>query len=133
MSLSNEIQNVVSSFSALFNSVDNDYAEIRNQLSNANQEQEDLLHEIELSPFNSYEGFLLAKKMKEVRLRRRQLDNDLKLSQVMLDFVKKHPELGTALFKLSKDINGSINGLSGRLYTPRIRTDIKLCRKIKAV
>ena len=128
--LSNDILTAVQQFSTLFNSIDSDYAAIRTALSDANQEQEDLLHEIELSPFNSYEGYLLAKKLRDVRLCRRQLDNDLKISQLIIDFVKKHPDLGIALFKLARDTSASMNGLATRTYTPRIRKDIKLYKVV---
>lgn len=124
--LSDESITILENFSNMFSGIERDYAAIREGLSNANQEQEDLLHELELSPFSSYEGFLLAKKLQEVRKRRRELDNDFIILSKLIDFRKTHAAWEVPLYRLLTDMRKTQESLSYRLYSPRIRTDIKL-------
>lgn len=124
--LSKEIVNVCAGFAALINTVDSDYSAVRAGLTDVNREQEDLLHELELSPLSACERSLVANKLIEVRHRRRQLDNDFKMLQLIIDHNKKHPDWLVASYKLSRDVRASLKGLESRTYTPRIRKDIKL-------
>jgi hypothetical protein len=48
-------------------------------LSDLDLEEQDLLHYIETEKFNAVEGYKLSKKIKEIRLERRKVKNELSL------------------------------------------------------
>ena len=53
-----------------------------NNLSDLDLEEQDLLHYIETEKFNAVEGYKLSKKIKEIRLERRKVKNELALINI---------------------------------------------------
>ena len=51
-------------------------------LSDLDLEEQDLLHYIETEKFNAVEGYKLSKKIKEIRLERRKVKNELALINI---------------------------------------------------
>lgn len=126
MNLSDETIQAVEKFNFAMANIERDYSLIRESLSSVNEEQQDLLHELELSPLAADERSLTANKLIEVRKRRRQLANDFAIIEPLVRFKKGHETLGIPLAKLLRDMQKIREALATRQYTPRIRTDIKL-------
>lgn len=53
-----------------------------NNLSDLDLEEQDLLHYIETEKFNAVEGYKLSRKIKEIRLERRKVKNELALINI---------------------------------------------------
>ena len=126
LNLSDETITIIENFSNMFFSIDRDYSAVREALSDVNREQQDLLHELELSPLDAVERSIVANKLIEVRKRRRQLANDMAIVEPMIRFAKGHESLKIPMAKLLNDMQKTKENLSGRQYTPRVRKDIKL-------
>jgi len=116
----------IKSFAGLLNDVDGRWDNLLKAIDNIESEIQDLLHETELTTFNAYEGYLLAKKIQEARQRRRVLKNEQEIIQFVKDFASNNKNLFLTLFKLTKNMQNTANHQGKRKYTPRIRTDIKL-------
>ena len=126
MNLSDESITILENFYGLLNGLVKEYVMLREELSTVNLEQQDLLHEFELSPLSASERSIIAGKMIEVRKRRRQIDNAIKIIGPAVDFCNSHKSLVISLYHLQIKMRGLKAGLEGRQYTPRVRTDIQL-------
>jgi len=77
-----------------YNNIENSFKELSDKLSNIDMEEQKLLHEIENTNFNAYIGFLLAKQLKEIRMIRRNIKNELiPLMNLRNNFLQKNNEL----------------------------------------
>lgn len=126
MNLSDESITIIENFYGLLHGLGKEYATLREELSTVNCEQQDLLHEFEFSPLSASDRSVVAGKMIEVRKRRRQIDNAIKIIGPAVDFCNSHKSLVISLCHLQIKMRGIKAGLEGRQYTPRVRTDIKL-------
>jgi hypothetical protein len=63
--------------SVIINTADSEYKAFSKQLSLIDLETQDILHIIENENFNAVQGFQLAKQLKEVRVRRRAIKQNL--------------------------------------------------------
>ena len=128
LSLSDETMTILENFNGLFLAIDRDYAALRTAISEINQEQEDLLHELELSPLDAVERSIVANKLIEVRKVRRQLLNDFAVIDPFLQFRRGHDTWAIPLASLQKRMRKIRDAQDNRQYTPRRRQDIKLFR-----
>jgi len=60
-------------------SLSNEASELKERLSNLDLEEQDLLHFIEFGKINARDGYKLAKAIKEVRIKRRDIKNRFEL------------------------------------------------------
>ena len=126
MNLSDESITILENFYGLLHGLGKEYVALREELSTSNLEQQDLLHEFELSPLSASERSIIAGKLIEVRKRRRQIDNAIKIIGPAVKFCDEHKSLVVTIYKLLNVMTKTKAGLEGRQYTPRVRTDIKL-------
>ena len=86
------------------------------ELSRVDMEIVDIEHKIEMSNFNAYEGYKLAKEMQNARRKRREIKDNLEVLEAM----EAH--------KSSESLHNVINAVetkqAQRTYTPRIRADL---------
>ena len=116
-------------FLELLNTIESDWDNLHDEIKQSEYEQEDFLHEIELSPLNSYEGFVITKKLQEVRQRRRELKNLKEVLLPLKDFLDHNQKMKIDLFKVLTSMEKVEDNQSIRSYYPRVRTDIKLAKK----
>jgi L-ribulose-5-phosphate 3-epimerase UlaE len=116
----------IQGFLELLNWIDNDWAVIFDQIGNADKETQDLLHEIELSHFNAFEGFKLSKEIQNVRQWRRQLKNLQEVLEPFNDFCNANKNLRVNLFKVMNQMVKRQENQEHKTYTPRVRTDLKI-------
>ena len=86
------------------------------ELAKTDLETIDIEHKIELTNFNANEGYMLAKEMKDVRVRRRKIKDTITLLETMSKQFDLN-KLGTAVEKAEAK-------LDTRTYTPRVREDL---------
>jgi Mg2+ and Co2+ transporter CorA len=124
-----DVIKIVYDFAQLLSKIEQEWDQIYEEIHKTDCEAGDLLHEIELTNFNAYEGYKLAKQLQEVRQKRRKLKDTQEILQHLKDFYDNNKQLHITLFKLIKEMQKTKESLQSRSYTPRIRTDLKICQK----
>ena len=110
-----------------FEGIKEEQQKLREELEIKQAEQEDLLHEIELSKLNAAEIAKVVKTLKEVRVNRRIIKNDLERVKLIKNFTDKYNnkfitnEISMLLGELKK-LNKTQNN---RKYQPRVFKNLK--------
>lgn len=90
-----------------FTSIDKEINEVAQELSNVDLEQQDILHYIENNNLNAGGYAKVGKLLKDIRIKRREIKNDLdKLSAVRDNLTRKYNNKF-----IEKDIVGAIKGI----------------------
>jgi hypothetical protein len=90
--------------------------------SKVDQEISDILHYIEFFSFNACEGYKLAKRLKELRLRRRDIKNQLEA----IEIVNQH----TCNMLTDGKTNKALCNIESKQYTPRVLKELFEDRKL---
>ena len=90
--------------------------ELVNQLSNIDKELSDLLHYIEFCNLNAAQGYTAYKMVKERRIKRRSIKNELTVVEAILN--KKISE------SVTDEIMKTVKSLDQRTYEPRVITEL---------
>lgn len=90
--------------------------------SKVDQEISDILHYIEFFPFNACEGYKLAKGLKELRLKRRDIKNQLEA----INIISQH----TCNMLTDGKTNKALCNIENKQYTPRILKELFEDRKL---
>lgn len=93
--------------------------------SNIDKQISDILHYIEFYTFSASDGYKLCKALKELRLRRREIKNELEL----INIINVHTCNNIANGNTSK----AIEGLSNKQYAPRVLNDLFVSRNINSL
>jgi hypothetical protein len=126
-----DVVETIDKFARLLNDIVNAYDSYHDEQNQLNDATQDLLHEIELSNFNSVEGYKLSKRLKDIRNRRRVVKNNLEILQLFKDFSDKNKSTPIILFKLVTAMKTLREEQSERIYHPRVLKDIKLAEGIE--
>jgi len=107
----------------IYNSIENDFKELNDKLSYIDIEQQKVLHELESNTFNAYMGYLLAKQLKEIRIERRKIKNELApLINLRNNFLQKNDEL---LKKVHNNIiNQEERAINFKPYQPEPKNEL---------
>ena len=89
---------------------------LTDQLSTVDKETCDILHYIEFCNLNAAQGYKAYKMLKERRIRRRSIKNELQVLDIILG--KKISETAT------DEIEKAISGMDKRKYEPRIMNEL---------
>lgn len=90
-----------------FTSIDKEINDITEELSNADLEQQDVLHYIENNNLNAGGYAKVGKLLKDIRLRRRDIKNDLDILNAVRDnLTRKYNNKF-----IEKDISGALKGI----------------------
>lgn len=128
--------NIVSNYCDTFIQITNDVAKKYESnveiIKQAEDELQDLMHEIELGkPQDLYGGYKLYKQVKDLRIRRRQAKDENSLLKDMYEYIKSQP--GQAFMSKMRSIQGNsvkvYEAQSRRTYTPRQRNDLTITDK----
>lgn len=129
---SNIVNNFASTIVTIFKDVVNKYEDNIEIIKRAEDELNDLYHEVELSsPKDMYKGYLVYKEIREVRIRRRTAKEENELLKDMYDyFVGQN---GQNFKNKIQSIQGSSvkirNAQEQRTYQPRQRSDLTITDK----
>lgn len=84
--------------------------------SNLDKQISDILHFLEFNTFSACEGYKLCKALKELRLKRREVKNELEIINIL--------NCHTCNNIANGNTNKAISGISNRHYTPRVLTKL---------
>ena len=84
--------------------------------SEVDKEISDIMHFIEFNNFSASDGYKLCKAIKDLRLRRRKIKNELEL----INIINVHTLNNVALGQTNK----AITGLDNKKYAPRVLSDL---------
>ena len=102
-----EVEDLLKYMHKFFTSIDQEINDILQELSNVDLEQQDILHYIENNNLNASGYAKVGKLLKEIRLKRRKIKNDLdKLSTIRDNLTRKYNNKF-----IEKDIMGAIKGI----------------------
>jgi hypothetical protein len=90
-------------------------------LHDINNEQQDLLHELELKKFYGTEGTQIAKEIQRLRQLRRGIKDTLDLWRPIKDFANNHAKLRQELEEVLKKIDNIARQQATRVYYPRVK------------
>lgn len=110
-----------------FKSIDENIAEMNKNLVIKEGEQEDLLHEIELSKLNTFEIAKVATRLKNTRKQRREIKdklNILKTIKPTADFYYKKG-FNAEIVQAITNLNNLEKTWQERKYNPRVLKDLK--------
>jgi hypothetical protein len=86
----------------------------------------DIMHEIELTKFNACEGYYLTKEIQRIRKLRREWKDYEEQLDILKRFLGNHKNARNELRNLIKVIEEKKEHQIHRMYTPRVRNDLKV-------
>ena len=110
------LQNTINNLSNQLTTLKGNNAWLIDMESEVDKEISDIMHFIEFNNFSASEGYKLCKAIKDLRLRRRRIKNELEL----INIVNMHTLNNVALGHTNK----AITGLDKKQYTPRVLQDL---------
>lgn len=127
-----EIEKFVEEMNYFFTNIERVNSDLKNQLRTKELEQDDLLHEIELSKLNAIERMQVYAKLEKVLQERRIIKDKIALVNTMKPYSNKYIEKGICAETniTIKNIETLKSNQANRQYTPRILKDLK-CAKVK--
>lgn len=103
----------ISDLNGLIKEVKTRKEQLMNQLHRFEDELMDIEHYIEFSNLNAAQGYRASKEIKECRMKRRSVKNELFVLDIILE--QRTNEI------ISEEIQKVIQGLDRRTYKPRVR------------
>ena len=127
--MSNIVNNYCSTLVTIFLDVKKNYERNTEIIKECEETINDLNHEIELSePKNAYQGYLLYKEIRELRIRRRTAKNENELMKDMYDYLIS--QQGQQFKNKIQQIQGASakvqNAQETRTYTPRQKDNLTI-------
>lgn len=107
-----ELKDLLSVLSEKFSLLKRNKDFLLRQESNIDKAISDILHYIEFNNFSASDGYKLCKKLKELRLHRRKIKNELEL----INIINVHTCNNIA----NGNTNKAIDGLENKAYEPRV-------------
>ena len=90
--------------------------ELTQQLSNVDEQLCDIYHYIEFSKLNACQGYKAAKMIKDKRIARRRIKNELQVLSIILS--------SNISDEIEQEVVGRIKGMDNRVYNPRSLTEL---------
>ena len=127
--MANIVNNYSTTIVTIFQEVARNYEEDLASIKRIENELNDISHEIELSnPKNMYDGYLLYKQIRDLRIERRRCKEEVEILKDMYDFFQS--QTGQNFKTKVQSIQSSAAKLRDvqecRTYTPRQRDDLTI-------
>jgi hypothetical protein len=122
--MANDHMSALGSFLSAYDSLEDDWSAVFEGISQANKELEDMLHEIELTEFNACQGYFMARKVKEIRQRRRELKNDQELLKIFKDFLDQHTGLKIPMHETLQKMRDILKLQNNCVYHKKTSDDV---------
>jgi vacuolar-type H+-ATPase subunit I/STV1 len=94
-------------------------------LKKVEKEIQDLLHVIELKPFDAYNGYKYAKQLQVARKERRRIKDEIELLSPVREFLKFTKPTEKNITKIINEVQGIKSRHQDRIYKMRIREDLQ--------
>jgi len=124
-----EAVEISTKFLELLTTIDKTYDALFEEVGKIDKETQDLLHDLEFGTFCGRDGYKKAKRIKEIRMRRRALKNTMELVYPMKECFKNHANLKKELKRTVDRMRSISNEQSSRTYIPRVCTELKTAYK----
>lgn len=116
-----------------FNSINQEKIEIQKEINLKEAEQQDLLHEIELSKLNAFELSKVAVRLRDVRQERRVIKDKIEFISTLKGFSDKYNNklITGDIAQLLKNIRILKENWDTRIYKTRVLEDLKISKMKK--
>lgn len=127
-----EIEKFVEEMNYFFTNIERTNSDLKNELRTKELEQDDLLHEIELSNLNAFELTKVAGRLKKTRQQRREIKDKLDFIATIKGFSDKYNNklITGDLINLLKNIRKLRENWNTRIYKTRVLEDLKVSKMI---
>ena len=123
----NEAEKIVDRINKLFNSLEIDFDYIEKTISSCQDEQNDLLHEIELSKTSSLDRIVfLYDELHKCRTKRRNYKDLREKITPINNFYKKNKGILQQLVSIKKEMEKIRRNKQNPVYSPRVRKDLTI-------
>ena len=125
-----EIEKCVEEMNYFFTNIERVNSDLKNQLRTKELEQDDLLHEIELSKLNAFELTKVATRLQKTRKERREIKDKLEFIATIKGFSDKYTNklITGDLINLLKNIRQLRENWDTRIYKTRVLEDLKISK-----
>ena len=113
---------IIADFLALLEYAQERYATAYDEERNANDETQDILHSLEFEWYDTRKAARLARKLSEIRQKRRQAKNDMEIADLIVKFQNGNAGAVKALQRLQGDVQTTMKNQARRDY--QFRTEV---------
>lgn len=121
----NDLKNSINNLSSKLAILQGNKEWLLEEESNLDKQISDILHFLEFNTFSACEGYKLCKALKELRLKRREVKNELEIINIINMHNCTHIANGNT--------NKAISGIEHKQYTPRVLTELFEKRNISEI
>lgn len=128
-----EVEEFAKEMNCFFTYIERTNSDLKNELRIKELEQDDLLHEIELSKLNAFELSKVAVRLRNVRQERRVIKDKLEFISTLKGFADKYNNklITGDIAQLLKNIRMLKENWDTRIYKTRVLEDLKISKMKK--
>ena len=128
-----EVEEFAKEMNYFFTYIERTNSDLKNELRIKELEQDDLLHEIELSKLNAFELSKVAVRLRNVRQERRLIKDKLEFISTLKGFADKYNNklITGDIAQLLKNIRNLKENWETRIYKTRVLEDLKISKMKK--
>lgn len=128
-----EVEEFAKEMNYFFTYIERTKSDLKNELRIKELEQDDLLHEIELSKLNAFELSKVAVRLRNVRQERRVIKDKLEFISTLKGFADKYNNklITGDIAQLLKNIRNLKENWETRIYKTRVLEDLKISKMKK--
>lgn len=128
-----EVEEFAKEMNYFFTYIERTNSDLKNELRIKELEQDDLLHEIELSKLNAFELSKVAVRLRNVRQERRVIKDKLEFLSTLKGFADKYNNklITGDIAQLLKNIRNLKENWETRIYKTRALEDLKISKMKK--
>lgn len=128
-----EVEEFAKEMNYFFTYIERTNSDLKNELRIKELEQDDLLHEIELSKLNAFELSKVAVRLRKVRQERRVIKDKLEFISTLKGFADKYNNklITGDIAQLLKNIRNLKENWETRIYKTRVLEDLKISKMKK--
>lgn len=128
-----EVEEFAKEMNYFFTYIERTNSDLKNELRIKELEQDDLLHEIELSKLNAFELSKVAVRLRNVRQERRVIKDKLEFISTLKGFADKYNNklITGDIAQLLKNIRKLKDNWETRIYKIRVLEDLKISKMKK--
>lgn len=128
-----EVEEFAKEMNYFFTYIERTNSDLKNELRIKELEQDDLLHEIELSKLNAFELSKVAVRLRNVRQERRVIKDKLEFISTLEGFADKYNNklITGDIAQLLKNIRNLKENWETRIYKTRVLEDLKISKMKK--
>lgn len=125
-----EVECFVKEMNEFFTNIEKVNSRLKDQLRTKELEQDDLLHEIELSKLNAFELTKVAVRLRQTRIERREIKDKIEFMNTVKGFSDKYNNklITGDLINLLKNIRTLRENWDSRIYKTRVLEDLKISK-----